>query len=163
QRLQDILANRTRALIDVLIEREEQQGPPAVTPEQQAALGARLRALVARIADREVRTHYEGELRQGLYARQRKHERGVARSAGPRAPHLATRRRDNTQIDWRVRERANERARLGGAPRATVPASATARSNELSERPTATLPPRECLLIGALVNHPWLLESCCEE
>jgi DNA primase len=45
QRLQDILANRTRALFDVLIEREEQQGPPAVTPEQQAALGARLRAL----------------------------------------------------------------------------------------------------------------------
>jgi DNA primase len=162
-RLQDILANRTRALFDVLIEREEQQAPPAVTPEQQAALGARLRALVARISDREVRMHYEGELGQVLYARKRKHEREVARSSGRRAPHVATRRRDNTQIDWRVRERANERARLGGAPRAAVPASATARSNELSERPTAPLPPRECLLIGALINHPLLLESCCEE
>ena len=38
-----ILETRTRALFDVLIEREEQQGPPAVTPEQLAALEARLK------------------------------------------------------------------------------------------------------------------------
>jgi DNA primase len=147
----------------MLIEREEVQGPPAVTPEQQAALGARLRALVARIADREVRAHYEGELRQVLYERKRRHEREVARTNGRRAPHLATRRRDNTQVDWRVRERANERARLGGAPRATLAQGASARSNELSERPASPLPPRESLLIGALINHPWLLESSCED
>src|SRR5262245_3140484 len=30
--MRDILENRTRALFDVLMEREEQQGPPAVTP-----------------------------------------------------------------------------------------------------------------------------------
>ena len=168
--LQDILANRTRALIDVLIEREELQGAPAVTPEQQAALGARLKASVARIADREVRTHYEGELRQILYARRRRHEREVGRAGGRRSPQVAARRRDNTQLDWRVRERANERTRLGGAPRAAPGPSGgalgqgtSARSNELSERPAAALPPREALLMGALLNHPWLLESCWEE
>jgi DNA primase len=161
--LQDILANRTRALIDVLIEREERQGPPPVTPEQQAALGARLKALVARIADREVRTHYEGELRQTLYARKRRHEREVVRTGRGRSPQLAARRRDNTQLDWRVRERASERVRLGGAPRAALGPGSPARSNELSELPAAAMPPREALLIGALVNHPWLLEARCEE
>jgi len=161
--LQDVLARRTRALFDVLIEREEQQGAPAVTPEQQAALGARLKALVARIGDREVRTHYEGELRQVLYARKRRHEREVTRAGGRRSPQLAGKRRDNTQLDWRVRERANERARLGGAPRAASGPSALTRSNELSEQPASGMPPREALLIGALINHPWLLESCCED
>jgi DNA primase len=161
--LHDMLANRTRALFDVLIEREERQGAPAVTPEQQAALGARLKALVARIADREVRTLYEGELRQVLYARKRRHEREVVRSGGRRSPQLAARRRDNTQLDWRVRERASERARLGGAPRAGMGQGTSARSNELAERPASPLPPREALLIGALINHPWLLEGCCEE
>ena len=161
--LQDILANRTRAFFDVLIEREERQGAAAVTPEQQAALGARLKALAARIADREVRTHYEGELRQILYARKRRHEREVVRTGGRRSPQLAAKRRDNTQLDWRVRERANERARLGGAPRAASGQSSAARSNELSELPAAGTPLREALLIGALVNHPRLLESCCED
>src|SRR5262249_41213553 len=41
--------------------------------------------------------------------------------------------------------------------------SALARSNELSEQPASGMPPREALLIGALINHPWLLESCCED
>lgn len=159
----DILANRTRALFDVLIEREEVQGPPVVTPEQQAALAARLRAMVARIADRDVRTHYEGELRQVLYERKRKHERDVVRAGGRRSPHLAARRRDNTQLDWRIRERASERSRLGGVPRATVAKTSSARSNELSERTASPMPPREALLIGALINHPGLLESQCEE
>jgi DNA primase len=164
--LQDILAGRTRALIDVLVEREEQQGAPAVTPEQQAALGARLKASVARIVDRDVRAHYEGELRQILFARKRRHEREVGRTGGRRSPQVAARRRDNTQLDWRVRERAAERARLGGVPRATLGPlgqGTSARSNELSERPAAAIPPREALLLGTLLNHPWLLESCWEE
>jgi DNA primase len=38
-----------------------------------------------------------------------------------------------------------------------------ARSNELSEQPASGMPPREALLIVALINHPWLLEGCCED
>jgi DNA primase len=160
--LQDILANRTRALFDALIEREE-QGAPAVTPEQAAALEARLKALVGRIGDPDVRARYQRELRETLWAKTTNLVKALAPSGGRRRPAFASKRRDNTQVDWRVRERANERTRLGGAPRATLAQGALARSNELSERPASPLPPRESLLIGALINHPWLLESCCED
>jgi DNA primase len=159
---QDILQAKTRPLFDVLIEREERQGLPSVTPEQRASLEARLRALVAQIADRGVRSHYERELRQTLYVKNRKHERALTRADGRRGPHIAGKRRDNTQLDWRVRERANERVRLGGPPRAALAATALARSNELSER-SISIPAREALLIGTLLNHPWLLERHCEE
>ena len=157
---QEILNARTRPLIDVLIEREEQR--PAVTPEQRASLEGRLKALIARIGNHGVRSHYDRELRQTLYEKNRKHERALTRTDGRTAPHLAGRRRDNTQLDWRTRERANERARLGGVPRAAKSAATVTRSNELSERIVAA-PPREALLLVTLVNHPWLLEQRCEQ
>ncbi len=159
---QDTLHSRTRPLFDVLIEREEQQGQPAVTPEQRASLEARLKALVGRIGDRGVRDHYERELRGTLWAKGRKTEKQLAPSQGRRPSHIAGKRRDNTQPDWRVRERANERVRLGSAPRAALAATVAARSNELSERANPA-PPREALLVRTLVNHPWLLEQRCEE
>jgi DNA primase len=160
--MRDILERRTRALFDVLMEREEQQGPPAVTPEQQAALEARLKRLVGQIADPDVRARYSQELRETLRAKSSRLARALAPAAGRRRPPFAEKRRDNTQLDWRVRERANERARLGGAPRAAQPQSGAPRSNDLSDR-LAPMPPREVLLVGALVNHPGLIESCCEE
>jgi DNA primase len=159
----DIVENRTRALFDVLIEREEQQGPPAVTPEQTAALEARLKGLVGKIAHPDVRRGYEQELRQTLWAKSRKLAKALAPAAsGQRRPAYAGKRRDNTQPDWRVRERAAEKARLGGLPRAAQPQAGPPRSNDLSDRPAA-LPPREVLLVGALINHPWLLEHHCED
>jgi DNA primase len=160
--VRDILKSKTRALFDVLIEREEQQGPPAVTPEQVAALEARLKRLVGQIADPQVRARYSQELRQTLWAKSRQLATALAPAPGRRRPAFAEKRRDNTQVDWRVRERAKERARLGGLPRAAAPQGSVARSNELSEQ-SAALPPREVLLVGALVNHPWLLESHCED
>jgi DNA primase len=160
--MRDILETKTRALFDVLIEREEQQGPPAVTPEQVAALEARLKRLVEQIADADVKTRYQQELRQALWAKSRALAKALAPAPGRRRPAFAGKRRDNTQVDWRVRERANERARLGGLPRAAEAQGNAARSNELSEQ-AAAMPPREVLLVGALLNHPWLLESHCED
>jgi len=160
---QALLETKTRPLFDVMMEREERLGQPAVTPEQRAALEARLRALVAQIGDRDVRDKYERDLRQTLWAKNRKTERQLAPAHGRRPSHIAGKRRDNTQPDWRVRERANERARLGGPPRATSASAPLVRSNELSERAAVSVPPREALLIGALINHPRLLESCCED
>ena len=159
-----ILESKSRALFDVLIEREEQQGPPAVTPEQAAALEARLKRLVETIADADVKARYAQELRQTLWAKSRKLARALAPAAGRRGPAVAQRRRDNTQVDWRVRERASERARLGGLPRAAAALvqGLVARSNELSEH-AAAMPPREVLLVAALLNHPRLLESRCED
>jgi DNA primase len=160
--LQDILDTKTRPLFDVLIEREERPGQPGVTPEQRAALETRLKALVSRIADRSVRDQYDRELRQTLYEKNRKLVRELTKSDGRRAAPFAGKRRDNTQLDWRVRERANERTRLGAPPRAAQATTLQARTNELSER-TISAPPREALLVLALINHPWLLEQRCEE
>jgi DNA primase len=160
--MQDILDRRIRPLFDVLIERADHHGEAAATPEGRAALEMRLKALVARIADHAVRTQYEAELRQTLWARNRKLVGEIAGIKGPRPAHLAAHRRDNTQADWRVRERASERRRLGAPPRATPAAAAANRSNELAGR-SQPLPPREALLLRALLNHPFLLKDYCEQ
>ena len=94
-------------------QREERQGEPAVTPEQRASLEARLKALVARIADRGVRDQYESELRADRCGPRTASWR--ARLAGSMAGatrRFAGKRRDNTQLDWRVPARASERSRL---------------------------------------------------
>jgi DNA primase len=153
---------RTSPLFDVLMKREEQRDQPAFTPEQRASVDARLKALVAQIADPNVRAHYEGELRETLWAKNRKMMRELARIDGRRPDRLAAKRRDNTQLDWRVTARARERSRLGAAPRAGTPVPACVRSNELAER-APPLPAREVLMVRTLLNHPWLLEARCEE
>jgi DNA primase len=157
-----MLDSKLLPLFDVLMQREEQQQHGASTPEQRASLDARLQALVARIADRGVRAHYERELRETLWAKNRRIVREIAGSEGRRAARFAGRRRDNTALDWRMGARATERMRLGGLPRAATLGPAPVRSNELAER-SLPLPAREALLIATLLNNPWLLEARCEE
>jgi DNA primase len=159
---QAVLDSKLLPLFDVLMQREEQQQHGASTPEQRASLDARLQALVARIADRGVRAHYERELRETLWTKNRRIVRAIAGSDGPRAARFAGKRRDNTTLDWRVAARATERTRLGALPRAATLGLAPVRSNELAER-SLPLPARETLLIATLLNHPWLLEARCEE
>ncbi len=158
---QEIL-NKTSPLFDVLIEREERQGEPAVTPEQRASLDARLNALVARIADPGVRDQYARELRETLWAKSRKLVREIAGSNGRRDARFAGKRRDNTALDWRVTERARAEGRLRKLPRSVNPASLAIRSQEVADR-THSLPAREALLMRTLLSHPWLLEARCEE
>jgi DNA primase len=157
---QAILDSKTSPLFDVLIEREERQGEPAVTPEQRASLEARLQTLVARIGDKSVRDQYERELRQTLWRKNDKLVKGLVGSNGRRDARFAGKRRDNTQLDWRIGARATERSRLG--TRATPAITAPMRSNELAGR-SLPLPAREALLVQTLLNHPWLLEAHCEE
>ena len=159
---QDVLERKTAALFDVLMEREEQQGDPALTPEQRAALETRLKALVARIGDADVRRHYETELKATLWEKNRQATRDLAGFDGRRDARFAGKRRNNTALDWRVAERARAEGRLRRLPRGVNPASLAVRSNELAER-TLPLPAREALLIVTLLNHPWLLEARCEE
>ena len=117
---QAILDSKTSALFDVLIEREEQQGEPAVTPEQRASLETRLKALVARIGDAGVRSQYERELRETLWAKNRKLMRQIGGSNGRRDARFAGKRRDNTALDWRVGARATERVTARRLPRAAA-------------------------------------------
>ena len=92
-----ILERKSRALFDVLIEREEQQGPPAVTPEQAAALEARLKRLVETITDADVKARYspgaapdavgqEPQARQGPGARCRPSRAGLSRRGAATTP-----------------------------------------------------------------------------
>src|SRR5262249_41292008 len=64
------ILQKTRALFDVLWEREEKKGP-LTTPEQRAAFEARLKALVGKISNSVVRAHYEREVKETLWARNR--------------------------------------------------------------------------------------------
>ena len=73
----DVLA-KTRPLVDVLWDREMRAGPFS-TPEQRAALDARLLGLAMTIEDASVRGHYQRELRDRLYqlGRERGSSRGI--------------------------------------------------------------------------------------
>jgi len=147
---------RAKTLFDVLWEREEMR-EPLVTPEQRASFEVRLKALVARIADPTVRGQYEKEVKETLWARNRQLIKGGAGSAVRRPEAAAGHRRNNVQLDWRIRERA--RLRLT-APRSN-PASSSV-SNEPTKR-SEQVPQREALLMRTLLNHPWLLEEHAEE
>jgi DNA primase len=158
---QDVLG-RTSALFDVLMQREEQNGQPAATPEQRAALEARLRALVARIGDPGVRRQYETELNAILWEKSRKAARSLAGADGRRDPRFAGRRRHNADLDWRTAERARAEGRPRRLPRGTNPATLAVRSNEVAQK-SLVVPAREALLMVTLLNHPWLLEAHCEQ
>ncbi|HXF53111.1 MAG TPA: DNA primase [Hyphomicrobiaceae bacterium] len=152
-----LLEQRRRALFDVLLEREEMAGPSAATPEQRAAFAARLEACVARIADAAVRRQYQQELRATLWARNRIAIQALTAPGERRIREIASIRRNNSRPDWRVRERLRLSAtRTGAFMPHTVP------SEELARR-SALVPPREALLMRALVNHPWLVERYAEE
>ena len=154
-----VLNKRTRPLVDVLIEKEEQAGTTTNTPEARAAMEKRLKELVGRIGDAGVRSQYDAELRQILWERNRRQVREAVGTGGRRAPESAGRRRNNTQADWRVRERQKLQKPGRREPLPPLPAVA---SNELAGR-NLPVPAREALLLLTLLNHPWLLESHCEE
>lgn len=131
QAFADVLT-KTKPLIDVLWERELAAGPLG-TPEQRAALEARLRGLAASIIDTTVRPHYERELRDRLYQLGRRSPAGRAgspsRSSGGTygrtvsggyaspsgGPGNGSGSRAALAPDWRSRERA----RLDGKPART--------------------------------------------
>jgi DNA primase len=153
----DAILARTKALFDVMWEREL-AAQPMSTPEQRAAMEQRLKALTGKIADGTVRTHYEQEARQTLWSLNRAVVRELA-GGGPQRGRPDGRiggRQNNVQTDWRVRERA--RLPLKGRPPAnTVAASGSGLAGRLSQLPT-----REALILKALINHPWLIEEHAE-
>ncbi|MGL4395271.1 MAG: DNA primase [Hyphomicrobium sp.] len=169
QAFEDTLA-KARPLVDVLWERETSADSLA-TPEQRAALEARLRTLTGTIADPLVRSHYEREIRDRLFALTRRQPSNAGRSdgasAGRRGDPSGGRRMyaggsfvgtaATAAPDWRLRERQ----RLTGKPgRQAQPfvAPAVMASSELVAM-TNAVPPREALILKAILNHPWLIES----
>jgi DNA primase len=157
----DVL-ERTRALIDVLWERETSITPLA-TPEQRAALQAKLHSLTNTIADPLVRQHYQRELRDRLYALGRpvyKPQAGASAQAGKGIRGSFYSSGGPPAPDWRQRERArlfgDRMGRLPRRPDAPLPAS-----SELVGLSHA-VSPREALIVKAILNHPWLIDDHAE-
>ena len=150
---------RTRALFDVLWEREEQEQDLS-TPEQRAAFETHLKAVVAKIGDATVRAHYERELRETLWTLNRTVVREIARGEGQRRLSRTGARRNNVTPDWRVRERA--RLSQNGQQSLAQQLKPAAASPELSQQ-AERVPAREALIVATILNHPWLIEAHSEE
>lgn len=139
------LIGAARPLADLLWARET-EGRSFGTPEQRAALEARLNSIVANIADETVRRYY----RQEFSAR-------LARYFAP----LVTAR------DGRLRRDRRGGPRQGGSWPTVAGASYVVVSEQLTASPLyrgrGAVPRREALILKAALNHPWLLHDHLEE
>lgn len=158
--MSDALA-KARPLVDVLWEREL-RAAPYETPEQRAALEARLLGLAGAIQDATVRSYYQRDLRDRLYQLGRNRYPRPITGAGPgRQPHgamQASYARPVSAPDWKTRDRA----RLNGPERRftkkNISAELVNASPELAGH-HMSIPPREALIMKTLLNHPWLIDE----
>ena len=158
--MSDVL-ERPQPLVDVLWDREL-RAAPFETPEQRAALEARLLALAATIQDATVRSYYQRDLRDRLYQLGRsRFSRPAAGSPTPRfgvGTGQASYARPVMAPDWKARDRArlnpNER-RFG---KKSVLSELVNASPELAGH-MQSIRPREALIMKTLMNHPWLIDE----
>jgi DNA primase len=138
----DVLA-LARPLAELLWTRETETGR-FDTPERRAGLEARLAQITAVIPD-AVRKYY----RQDIDARMRRLFAPTSAADSPR------------EASYSVRDRS--RSRLSGRARPPEMASPRLSASSIVRGHRTALPPREALILLAIVNHPWLLESHAEE
>ncbi|HWM47062.1 MAG TPA: DNA primase [Xanthobacteraceae bacterium] len=143
----EVLAG-ARPLAEMLWARE-MEGARLDTPERRAGLEARLHKVTAAITQDAVRKYYRQDLEarlQTLFAPKIAAERGTPRGTfrgfgGGRGP-------------------GSGRMRQGtGLPAASSQLS----TSSLVRGYRSAIPPREALILVAVVNHPWLLENHAEE
>jgi DNA primase len=133
-------------LIDVLWSREQARHP-LETPEQRASFETRLMELAAQIEHKNLKYHYITAIRERLRAAGKAQQRTGARVAS-----------------GLYRRQAGSFA-PNGRPAVT---NVSARTGSLlaSKIVQAAAPcsaPREALLVGAILRHPWLLDMFLEE
>jgi DNA primase len=141
--MQDVLSG-ARPLVEMLWLREIENAR-LDTPEQRAALEKRIGELLGEIKDETVRRYYRDDFRTRL---SRLFSPDAQRPVGPR------------------RESRDFRPRQPG--RQIQPRVAVTRSRNLANSPIlrghhAAVPPREVLIVLAVLNHPWLLSDHAEE
>jgi DNA primase len=120
------------------------------TPERRAALEARINELIGSIGNEAVRRYY----RQDFEARLR------ALFASPVAPRAFERERSFGRD--KPRDRPGPSRVSGRAPR-LAPLSPNLSTSPIVRGFRSAFPPREVLILVAVVNHPWLLETHAEE
>ena len=156
----EVLAG-ARPLADMLWAREA-EGAALDTPERRAALEARLQEAVRGIGDEAVRKYYA----QDIAARLR------AQLSPPREAERAGR---TAAVAGGMRFGQGRGAGRGGAggwmrggpnwrpsPMQPGPPSQRLRGSPIVRGHRSALPPREALILMAVVNHPWLLEHHAE-
>ena len=132
------------------------------TPERRAALEARVNEIVRGIGDETVRRYYS----QDFTARLRELLTPQARQRPVRAPALERRRqRQARRLVRRVQGfRPLRAARRPRQRREPLPiASPRLSSSTIVRGFRSAMPPREALILVAVINHPWLLETHAEE
>ena len=144
----DVLA-AARPLAEVLWMRETEAGR-FDTPERRAGLEARIGEVTAVIGHDAVRKYY----RQDLEGRIRSLFAPAART-----PEAGRYRNYQPGGDRRARGRSPER----GRPENLSPLSPRLGASSIVRGARSALPAREALILLALVNHPWLLESHSED
>ena len=162
--------SRCRPLADVLFEREWGAGDWS-TPERRARLEQQLRALVARIEDGAVRSHYERDIRDRLFAAWRatgvsgpQGGRGGAPARAQSGPYGEKRPPFQARSQDRLPSGSRSGATVNMAQQGLRPIPSSALRNSQIVQVDAGMPPyREALIAKTLFNHPWLIEDHSEE
>ena len=150
-----------RPLAELLWMREAEAGA-FDTPERRAAFEARLAQVIASIGDESVRKYYRSDFGERLH---RMFETGARRSMRS----TLGRGRSRAATPWtRMPRGSRDRYAPASAIRTAVDEPYVAASAQLSASPIhrghrATIPPREALILQAVINHPWLLHDHLEE
>jgi DNA primase len=151
-----------RPLAELLWMREAEAGA-FDTPERRAAFEARLAQVIASIGDESVRKYYRSEFGERLH---RMFEIGARRST---RSTLGRGRSPRGAAPWTRTQRVSRNRYAPAAPvRAAVDEPYVVASAQLAASPIhrghrATIPPREALILQAVINHPWLLHDHLEE
>src|SRR3954447_8049059 len=157
-----------RPLAEMLWSRET-EAASFDTPERRAAFEARVNEVVRSIGDESVRKYYAQDFSARLRAlmapppppgRERPRGGGPYGGAGP----FGNQARSGNFRDF---SRGRETFR-GGGSRQNFPQPLALASSRLSASPIVrghrtAMPPREALILVAVINHPWLLEHHAEE
>jgi len=120
------------------------------TPERRAALEARLGEVTAAIADEAVRKYYRQDLGQRL------RDLFAPAASGPGRPGRS----------GGFQRRGDRRGRNGFTPgpfETLAPRSPRLATSPIVRGSRSTPPPREALILIAVLNHPWLLDDHAEE
>jgi DNA primase len=156
--------NGAQSLADMLWQRETESAA-IDTPERRAALEARVNEVVRSVGDDSVRKYYAQDFADRLRAllmpqqtQRADFARGGAtvRYGSFRGSGAGTSHRG----DWRGKPGSNRFGSRDSRPLATSPRLS---GSSLVRGSRSALPPREALMLQAVINHPWLLDTHAEE
>jgi DNA primase len=156
--------DRARPLSEMLWRREI-EAASLDTPERRAAHEARINELVRNIGDESVRKYYRQDFSDRL--------RNLNASGGGQA-QVRSIRNPAARLDWQrqsgqsIRQQGRGFGQQGWAQQTFGQQPLAQASPGLATSPIVrgyrtALPPREALLLVAVVNHPWLLEQDAED